>query len=251
MSRRNLFDPMLAALHEDGLIASVRFLVKSGKEATVYACEPAAHLLPLCPNGLVAAKLYRPREGRGFQNDAVYRNGRHIGATRVRRAAANKSAFGRAYLFDAWIAHEANALSALHAAGVPVPRLVATADSAVLMAFIGDETGAAPRLCEVVLEPDDATRHLAALLAAIETMLRAGYIHGDLSPFNLLYFEGAVTIIDLPQAVDPGKNANALELLTRDIARVCEYFASCGARNVPRDSARLAGAMLGRAARAG
>ena len=243
MFRRNLFDPMLAALEEDGLIVNVRFLVKSGKEATVYACEPAPHLLPLCPNGLVAAKLYRPREQRGFQNDAMYRHGRYIGESRLRRAVANKSRKGRAYGFDSWIAHEANALSALYAAGVPVPRFVATDENAVLMAFVGSETGAAPRLCEVTLSPDEAARHVPSLLATIETMLRTGYVHGDLSPFNLLYFDNALTIIDLPQAVDPNKNAHALELLTHDIASVCDYFAQCGARNVPSSPERIAGAM--------
>jgi RIO kinase 1 len=53
-------------------------------------------------------------------------------------------------------------------------------------------------------------------------------VHGDLSPYNVLYREGRPIIIDFPQAVDPRFNSNALELLERDIDRICAYVRRFG-----------------------
>ncbi|MPZ47987.1 MAG: hypothetical protein GEU75_01505 [Dehalococcoidia bacterium] len=39
---------------------------------------------------------------------------------------------------------------------------------------------------------------------------------------------GALTVIDFPQATDPRFNRSADQLLARDIANVCRYFAGYG-----------------------
>ena len=62
--------------------------------------------------------------------------------------------------------------------------------------------------------------------------------HGDLSAYNILYHRGRAVIIDVPQAVDPSINQNAVALLERDIANVCAYFRKSGVRS---DPARIAG----------
>ncbi len=41
--------------------------------------------------------------------------------------------------------------------------------------------------------------------------------------FNILYWEGDISIIDFPQVVDARNNPHA-QLLQRDIKRVCDYF---------------------------
>ena len=50
------------------------------------------------------------------------------------------------------------------------------------------------------------TRELAdlwdQLVAALVTLARGGFAHGDLSPYNLLVHAGALVMIDLPQVVD-------------------------------------------------
>jgi RIO kinase 1 len=62
------------------------------------------------------------------------------------------------------------------------------------------------------------------MVKSIETMLREGIIHGDLSAYNLLYWEGSIRIIDFPQVTDPQSNPNAFALFARDVTRVYEYF---------------------------
>ena|SRR5438874_5357512 len=102
-------DPVQAALdffYTEGLITEVLYTVKSGKEATVYCCQ--AH--PSTGAELLAAKVYRPRNNRGFKNDAIYQEGRVILEGHVRRAVQNKSRFGREAQFAMWVNYEFEAL---------------------------------------------------------------------------------------------------------------------------------------------
>jgi RIO kinase 1 len=59
-------------------------------------------------------------------------------------------------------------------------------------------------------------------------MLSLGLIHGDLSAYNILYWQGDITLIDFPQVIDYAQNTNAYTIFERDVTRVCEYFASQG-----------------------
>lgn len=220
---------MLSPFYEDGYIDDILFLVKSGKEATVYCCQAGPHIeVPL-----IAAKLYRPREHRSFSNSAVYMQGRTITNSRARKAIQQRTRRGLAMEFEMWSGHEARTLGELYAAGVRVPRLITAGEHVLLMEFIGNEDGAAPRLADIALEPHDARRCLPELLRDVEAMLTCGHVHGDLSPYNLLYWEGRVTLIDVPQTVDPWRNPDAYDLLQRDLANVLEYFEDCGARCPP------------------
>ena len=82
---------LLDAFIGDGSITDVLYVVRSGKEATVYCCRGAAGGKPL-----VAAKVYRPLNARNFHNDAVYQVGRDAPmSSRDKRALANKSRHGR------------------------------------------------------------------------------------------------------------------------------------------------------------
>jgi RIO kinase 1 len=53
-------------------------------------------------------------------------------------------------------------------------------------------------------------------------------VHGDLSAYNVLYWNDKLKIIDLPQAVNPYVNPEAFKLLARDLERLCDYFARYG-----------------------
>jgi serine/threonine-protein kinase RIO1 len=60
------------------------------------------------------------------------------------------------------------------------------------------------------------------------------------SAFNILYWQGQITVIDFPQAVDPRFNGTARMLLERDVANVCSYFRRYGLRV---DATRIADAL--------
>jgi RIO kinase 1 len=240
MSER--WDPLesLAPFLRNEMLTEVLYLVKSGKEATVFCCRGGEKI----GGGLVAAKLYRPRERRTFKNDAIYRQARLTGPDREVRAARNKSKFGLTVLFGEWVGHEMNALRTLYDAGIPVPRPLTSSETVVLMEYIGDEATSAPQLIGVDLPRSEAVRQFRYMMDVIEAMLNARHIHGDLSAYNLLYWHGRVVVIDVPQTVHPWEHDGAYALLARDVANVAAYFAGQGVRTG--DPERIARVMWNR-----
>jgi RIO kinase 1 len=232
-------DEALAPFFEKHLITGVRQTIKSGKEASVYLCEAD----PSTGVPYLAAKIYRPRESRTFKNDAVYHAGEFIGDRRTRKAMAQKSRHGRRFQFTNWVEREFQTLRHLRAFGAIVPRPYGRTDTALLMQFVGDEAGAAVPLNRVTLDREEAEVFFELLLRNIELWLSLGHIHADLSPFNVLYHEGDITVIDFPQAVSAEENPNAYMLLQRDIENVCRYFARYG---VHADPSALAGGLWSR-----
>jgi RIO kinase 1 len=221
--------PALEAFLDEGLIEEVLYLVKSGKEATVHCCRGGRPL----GGGLVAAKLYRAREQRSFRNDAVYQEGRVILDARARRAVAKKTRFGREAHEGLWLHHELEVLRTMHAAGLDVPQPLRTGENAILIEYFGDEESAAPPLANVDLHPRQARAVWERLLWNVEQFLALNWVHGDLSPYNVLYWNERAWIIDFPQAVDARVNRAASDLLFRDLANLCDYFAPHGIRADP------------------
>jgi RIO kinase 1 len=67
----------------------------------------------------------------------------------------------------------------------------------------------------------------------VELALAHDRIHGDLSAYNVLYWQGQVTLIDFAQAVDPRHDDRLYALLERDIDRMYRFFARYGVRADP------------------
>jgi len=219
---------------DDGTLSDVLYSVRGGKEANVYCCRGG----PSLDHRLVAAKVYRPRKYRELSNDSVYREGRglldengHGVRARDRRAAQairKGTAYGKHLSHTSWIKHELVGLQTLFDAGGSVPEPIAASMNAVLMGFVGDEHGAAPTLDRLRPEPEEAQAIVTEVLRNVELLLSYGWVHGDLSLYNLLYWEQRVYVIDLPQISDVLGNPNALDLFRRDVARICEGFRRCG-----------------------
>lgn len=228
-------EPFLA----DGTITEVLGELKSGKEGTVFRCRAN----PSTGVDLIAAKIFRAREHRTFRNDSVYREGFFIGNQRDKRALKKKTSWGHRVQSGSWMSHEFETLKGLSECGADVPRPIHMGERVILMQFIGDEETAAPKLQEVRLTPEEVRPTFQRVLANIELFLRENLVHGDLSPYNILYWQGEATIIDFPQAVDARFNTHALDLLMRDIYNVCRYFGRYG---IQTDSERLAHHLWGR-----
>jgi RIO kinase 1 len=229
-----------------GLIRAVLGVVKSGKEATVYRCQAGSAAGPGVE--LLAAKVYRPLERRAFRNDAVYATGRTVGdgKRRDRLAFQQKTRHGREVQFGGWVASEFDVLTRLAAGGVATPRPYRRAGNAILMAYVGDAGAPAPTLSQVAVPRAAAAALLDRLLENVARCLALHCVHGDLSPYNILYWEGAPWLIDFPQAADPRANPNAYALLERDVGNVCRAFGRYG---VQRDAAGIAAGLWARYAR--
>ena len=224
----------ITAFFDEGLIVDVLAQIKGGKEASVYLC--AAN--PATGVELLAAKVYRPRQFRNLRNDKVYRQGRELllasGGTlkktdhREMRAIGKKTAFGLELRHASWLMYEYQTLQTLHEAGAAVPTPWSTSGNAILMDYIGDRQQPAPTMNQVELDPAEARRLYEVVRENIEIMLEHDMVHGDLSPYNLLYWQGEVTLIDFPQVINLFVNEQAYPILQRDVRRICEYFARQG-----------------------
>jgi len=228
----------LGYFYEQRWISDVLRKVKAGKEASVYLCRSGEQMSA----PLVAAKVYRPRMLRNLRDDHLYREGRveldeegrELHDEGAIHAVVTRTRFGEEVRHQSWIAYEYTALQALYEAGVKVPRPYTMAHNAILMNYLGDELAPAPTLNEVDLEKGEADSLFALLLHNLDVMLAGELIHGDLSAYNILYWQGDIALIDFPQVVSPRQNRNAYAIFERDITRLCEYFIDHGLTLHPR-----------------
>jgi RIO kinase 1 len=234
----------LGDFYDQRWIDDVVRLVKGGKEASVYLC--AAN--PSADREWIAAKVYRPRRFRNLKNDHLYRAGRAdldadgliILDDGMQHAIDKRTGFGRELMHTSWIEYEYQALVTLHAAGADTPQPYGRGNNAILMQYIGAPESPAPTLNTVELPRHEARRLFERVLHNVEIMLANQRIHGDLSAYNILYWQGDITLIDFPQVVDPETNRSAYRIFERDLRRICEYFARQG---VPSQPARLAASL--------
>jgi RIO kinase 1 len=231
----------LGAFYEHKWISDVTRRVKGGKEASVYLCKPGVEV----EASLLAVKVYRPRSLRNLKNDQQYRVGRtdldEDGTALWKeadvKAIIKRTRYGEEVRHHSWIAYEYVTMEKLFAAGADVPKPYAKEKNAILMEFVGDAGTAAPPLSHIGLDPDEAKPLFERVLRNVDIMLANDRIHGDLSAYNILYWDGDIKLIDFPQVVIPESNPASWGIFQRDVMRICQYFSAQGVRT---DAKKLA-----------
>ena len=214
--------------------------LKSGKEAEIFLVE---RRFPSGPR-LIAHKRYRPRypakgqlRAEGFSNatayrgDAVYKAGWFL-PTRDKKALMGGSRYGHELAGQLWPYQEWTMLRRAWDAGASVPYPIERTEHGLMMEFIGEASQAAPKLAQAGLDRTALASAWEQLRANLVALTAAGLVHADLSAYNLLWWEKRLVVIDLPQAVEFTTNADAYDLLHRDLANVGAWF---GRRGVPVD----------------
>ena len=215
-------------------ISDVLRKVKGGKEASVYLCKPGN----AAGSSMIAAKIYRPRALRNLKRDAEYRLGRvdldadgtALWKEADKNAIAKRTSYGEDIRHQSWIAYEFTTMEVLFAAGADIPKPYAMEKNAIVMDFVGDASSAAPALNSIRLESGEARSLFEGVLRNVNIMLANNRIHGDLSAYNILYWDGEIKLIDFPQVVLPQGNPSAWKIFLRDLTRVCDYFSAQGVR---------------------
>jgi len=208
----------LLSLVDEGLIDQVVRPLMSGKEAQVYLVRSGGELR--------VAKVYKDAQHRSFKQRAEYTEGRHVRNSRDQRAIGKRTRHGREKDEAAWRTAEVDMIYRLRTAGVRVPAPHHFVDGVLIMELVTDADGQpAPRLGDLNLDADQATRVFHHVLAEVIRMLAAGVVHGDLSDFNVLMGVDGPVIIDFPQAVDASSNQNARKLLLRDVDNLHRFLA--------------------------
>ena len=120
---------------------------------------------------------------------------------------------------------EYEALETLYPA-VRVPRPIDQNRHAIIMEKI---TGV--ELSRAKLDPEQAVGVLDLILAELATAYRDGFVHADISEYNVFVSEEGITLFDWPQAV-PTDHENARDLLRRYVTNIVQYFG----RKYPRET---------------
>jgi RIO kinase 2 len=78
-------------------------------------------------------------------------------------------------------------------------------------------------LARTKLEPEQVRGVCELILEEVATAYSEGYVHADMSEYNIFVDTDGVTVFDWPQAV-PVSHENSRELLRRDLENVLGYF---------------------------
>ncbi len=211
----------------------------SGKEAQISIIERTDDQRR---SYLIARKRYIPRKAThkgqlealgvqrasAFRNDVIYREGRQFRKSRDRRAVEQMTTYGRRLLQERWTDHEFDVLRRLHSAGVSVPYPISYGDEVLDMEYVGDYSRAAPQLVKARLDGPQLASAFEQLIDGLADITAAGWAHGDLSAYNLLWWRERLWFIDFPQAVDIAANPQGLGFLHRDVTNVCNWFSRRG-----------------------
>lgn len=215
-------------------------VLKEGKEATCSLVERTSR-----DDGrthLLVAKRYRDVKHRAFRNDAMYRH--RTGASHADKAIRLRTDLGLTIQEHVRAEREFDVLCALWSAGVAVPYPAWRSGTELLLEMVGDGEVAAPRLVAARLDAATAAGAVEQVLDACADMLAMGWVHGDLSPYNVLWHEERAVLIDFPQTMDLGTHPMALDVLHRDITSLCQWARRRGAS--PPDPDESFASMLGR-----
>ncbi len=125
----------------------------------------------------------------------------------------------------AWCQKEFKNLSRLYAHEIPAPQPIARIDNLLVMEFIGEDGKEAPLLKDVDPEKiDNPTETYITILRMITKMvLQAKLVHGDLSEYNILFWQQEPYFIDVGQSVLLS-HPQASTFLLRDIRNINAFF---------------------------
>jgi RIO kinase 1 len=187
------------AILDAGLAIEVGQRLGSGKEADVYLARDSRRL--------IAVKVYR-------QYRTAHRGGGAIKLESMGQRAVR----------------EFELLTYAYQGGAKVPKPGQRVENMFSMQYLGTSETAAPMLQKVTLE--DPEPFLRATLAGIEGLAEAGIVHSDLSPFNILVYDGSPWFIDLAAGVRVdrlgwppwARLSEAMESLRRGLSTLERYF---------------------------
>ena len=198
----------LYKLMKSGVIDTLDFPIARGKEAHVFHGTGES--------GPVAVKIFHTSNA-VFKNLIQYIEGdpRFGGLKRRHRD-----------LVDIWVRKEFRNLSRLEKWGLAVPKPLGVHKNVLVMEYLGTPNAPSPRLRDVkVIEPEPVYDELLEFLAV--AWQKAKMVHGDFSPYNIMWHDDRPVVIDVGQAVVQS-HPRSKEFLVRDVTRLVEWANKSG-----------------------
>mmetsp|Transcript_29019 Transcript_29019/g.46939 ORF Transcript_29019/g.46939 Transcript_29019/m.46939 type:complete len:577 (-) Transcript_29019:532-2262(-) len=196
-----------------GTISEINGCISTGKEANVY------HALN--------------SEGREFAIK-VYKTSILVFKDRDRYVSGDFR-FRRGYskhnprkMVRVWAEKETKNLARLQLAGIPSPEPIMLRSHVLVMTFMGKDGWAAPRLKEATLSEEQAKAAYSQCVRLMRVMYqKARLVHGDLSEYNILYYNELLYFIDVSQSVEHD-HPHALDFLRKDCDNIVQVFGRMG-----------------------
>ena len=193
----------LYKLMKSGIIDTLDFPIARGKEAHVFHGTGES--------GPVAVKIFHTSNA-VFKNLVQYIEGdpRFGGLKRRHRD-----------LVDIWVRKEFRNLSRLEKWGLAVPKPLGVHKNVLVMEYLGTPNAPSPRLRDVqIVDPAAVYEELLEFLAV--AWQKANMVHGDFSPYNIMWHGDRPVVIDVGQAVVQS-HPKSQEFLVRDVTRLVEW----------------------------
>ncbi|CAN4112394.1 unnamed protein product [Withania somnifera] len=196
-----------------GVFHDINGCISTGKEANVYHATKAEGQELAIKVYKTSVLVFKDRD-RYVQGDYRFRYGycKHNPRKMVKT----------------WAEKEMRNLMRLRAAGIRCPAPILLRLHVLVMEFIGKGGWAAPRLKDAALSLDKLRECYVEIIMAMRTLYqKCKLVHGDLSEYNILYFEGHLYVIDVSQSVDLD-HPHALDFLREDCVHVSDFFKKHG-----------------------
>lgn len=203
--------------------------IKSGKEAAVHLIE--------ADKQHYALKVYKANLK--YSTKTTYLMNTEIGDHRTARAVRNKTNRGKNSLFALWTAREFKIMRMLSQMSSNIPKVYLFGKDYILMDFVGEKGIPAPRLSEVKLSSADAEDCLDQVIECLSLFTDNDFVHGDLSEYNILWFNKHAIVIDFPQVLNISMNPNAYDKFLVDLGNVENYFKSYNIGDLSRSLGEL------------
>ena len=202
-----------------GIIDEVHGVVNAGKEARVYWSKNRE-------GKELAVKIYLTSSAEFLKGMRKYIEGdkRFKGVKRDTRS-----------LIFTWAQKEFRNLQQAKMARVNVPEPIAVEKNVLVMDFVGKNGVSAPSLREQPVENPEKV--YSQILDGLKRLYqKAKLVHGDLSEYNIMVWNGKPVIFDMSQAV-PTSHPMADFLLRRDLTNLNRFFSRLDVEAVPVEDA--------------
>ncbi|MCX6778531.1 MAG: serine protein kinase RIO [Candidatus Micrarchaeota archaeon] len=211
---------ILSGFIKRGIIDSLDYPMATGKEADVFRATLG--------DGYRAVKIYRIDTG-NFQKMQDYMTG----DPRFSKARNKRNAI------FAWARKEFSNLRLCAEIGVNAPKPYAFKKNVLVIEFLGE--GGIPDSSLKEIGSENPEKDLETILGYMGRMHRAGFVHSDLSEYNILMHGDEPYIIDVGQAVALA-HPKSREFFERDVRNLLRYFSKYGiTRDAEKEMERITG----------
>ncbi|MEM0230758.1 MAG: serine protein kinase RIO [Candidatus Woesearchaeota archaeon] len=194
-------------LTDKGCLEFLKSPISIGKEANVFSAKRG--------EGVVAVKIYR-LETCDFNRmyDYIRADPRYSGLKKRRRL-----------VVFAWCQREYRNLLKARELGVRVPSPIGFLNNVLVTEFIGDNDQPAPKLKDRI--PENIQEFAEIVIEYMRKLYSGGFVHTDLSEYNILNWNEKPVFIDFSQATTR-ENPNFQQYLERDINNITRFFRKHG-----------------------